>query len=343
VGHVAATGQPRIALDVGADAVHFKNPHLPETRSEMALPLKVGKQVIGVLDVQSAEREAFDEDDIAVLQTMADQLAVALQNARAYERLRDTADKLREVDELKMQFIANMSHELRTPLNSIIGFSRVILKGIDGPITELQKKDLTTIYNSGQHLLDLINDVLDISKIEAGKMELDLAEVELPPLIESALNTTTGLLRDKPILLRRELTPLPRIRADGQRVRQILLNLLSNAAKFTQEGEIAVRAGLENGSVFVHISDTGPGIPADKLEHLFDAFYQVDGSATRRAGGTGLGLAITKSFVEMHGGTIGVQSTVGAGTTFSVHLPILGPGLHASPTLPGEKHPTAVN
>ncbi|MDQ7030463.1 MAG: ATP-binding protein [Ardenticatenia bacterium] len=326
IGQVTATGKPVVARDTDQDHVHRRNELLPDTRAECAVPLRVGTRIIGALDVQSTEPDVFDEEDIAVLQTLADQLAVAIENARAYQQQRETAERLRELDQLKTQFLANMSHELRTPLNSIIGFSRVILKGIDGPITELQRKDLTTIYNAGQHLLGLINDILDISKIEAGKMELDFEDVDLNQIIDGVLSTTKGLIKDKPVRLRKEVPEeLPTIRADATRVRQILLNLLSNAAKFTEEGEICLTAVRTGDEIMMTVSDTGPGIPEEKQDRLFEAFYQVDSSMTRKVGGTGLGLAIARHFVEMHGGRIWVRSVVGQGSTFGFTLPIAGP------------------
>ena len=329
IGKVTALGKPVVVRDTDSDNAPWRfNQLLPETRAELAVPLRVGQSIIGALDVQSVAPDVFYEDDIAVLQTLADQMAVAIQNARAYEQQLETAEKLREVDKLKTQFLANMSHELRTPLNSIIGFSRVILKGIDGPLSDLQKKDLTTIYNSGQILLQLIDSILDISKIEAGKMELDFEQVDLSQIIDVALSTATGLIKDKPIKLQREIPQnLPKIRADKVRIRQILLNLLSNAAKFTEEGRIRLTVMNLGEEIMISVADSGLGIPPNKQKRLFDPFYQVDGSATRKAGGTGLGLAITKSFVELHGGEIWVQSRGirGSGSTFYVTLPIKGP------------------
>ncbi|MGB0388268.1 MAG: ATP-binding protein [Ardenticatenaceae bacterium] len=329
IGQVTMTGEPIVVRDTDqGSAPWIFNELLQETRAELAVPLRVGDVVIGALDVQSVKPDVFYKDDIAVLQTLADQMAVAIQNARAFEQQLETAEKLREVDKLKTQFLANMSHELRTPLNSIIGFSRVILKGIDGPLTELQHKDLTTIYNSGQILLQLIDSILDISKIEAGKMELDFEPVDLRQIIDVALGTAHGLIKDKPIKLVREVPPdLPKIRADKVRLRQILLNLLSNAAKFTEEGRIRLSVTNLGHEVMISVADSGLGIPKEKQKKLFDAFYQVDGSATRKAGGTGLGLAITKSFVALHNGEIWVESSGmrGMGSTFFVTLPIKGP------------------
>jgi CheY-like chemotaxis protein len=219
-----------------------------------------------------------------------------------------------------------MSHELRTPLNSIIGFSRVILRGIDGPLTELQQADLTAIHNSGQHLLGLINDILDLSKIEAGKMELSLEDMDLADVVKGVMSTAIALVKDKSVELRQEVpADLPAIRADARRIRQVILNLVSNAAKFTEQGRITTRVELTPREVEVSVIDTGIGIPADKLEHVFEEFTQVDASTTRRAGGTGLGLAISRRFVEMHGGRMWVESKLGAGSRFAFNLPLERP------------------
>lgn len=236
--------------------------------------------------------------------------------------------EMREIDRLKSQFLANMSHELRTPLNSIIGFSRVIIKGIDGPVTELQQQDLTAIYNSGQHLLGLINDILDLSKIEAGKMELAFDEVNIADIATSVLATMSGLIKDKPIQMKRVIQPdLPAVRADAIRIRQVMINLLSNAAKFTDEGNILMEICLQpsvagRNEVRISVTDTGPGIAPHDQAKLFQPFSQVDDSPTRKTGGTGLGLSICQHIVNMHGGKIWVDSDVGKGSTFHFTLPL---------------------
>ena len=293
------------------------------THSYIGVPLMSRDQVIGVLSVQSSRPNAYSEEDLRLLETVATQASTAIENARAYERLAETAEELREIDRFKTQFLANMSHELRTPLNSIIGFSRVMLKGIDGPLTELQSTDLQSIHNSGQHLLGLINSILDMSKIEAGKMELAIEELALPPVLDAVLDTTKALIKDRPVELRTILPDdLPTVRADAQRVRQVLLNLMSNAAKFTDEGLITLMAEVGPEFVTISVTDTGIGIEPEAQNRLFIPFQQVDGSTTRRAGGTGLGLAISRSFVDMHGGEIWVESVPGKGSTFSFTLPI---------------------
>lgn len=328
VGKVAIDGQPVIVNDIASNPLFVPNPLLPDTKAEAAIPLRIGNRIIGALDIQATTEGAFTDDSISVLQTLADQVAVAIDNARSFELSQQAVMEMREIDRLKSQFLANMSHELRTPLNSIIGFSRVILKGIDGPVTELQQQDLTAIYNSGQHLLGLINDVLDLAKIEAGKMELAFDEVNMTDVISSVMSTMSGLVKDRPVELKRIIEPsLPTVRADAIRIRQVMINLLSNASKFTDEGDILVEARTVLGStgrnqVMVSVTDTGPGISLDDQAKLFQAFSQVDDSPTRKTGGTGLGLSICQELINMHGGRIWVESEVGKGSKFHFTLPL---------------------
>ncbi len=327
VGSVASSGTLLVSNNVAENPLYTYDPLLPETRAETAIPLRIGQRVIGVIDIHAREVDAFNEDEISVLQTLGDQVAVAIDNARSFELSQQAVLEMREADRLKSQFLANMSHELRTPLNSIIGFSRVILKGIDGPVTELMQQDLTAIYNSGQHLLGLINDILDSAKIEAGKMELAFDEVGIADLVHSVLSTMSGIVKDKPIELRQNIEPsTPTVRADAIRIRQVMINLLSNAAKFTEEGAITVEVApyKEEGRTMVQISvsDTGPGISLKDQEKLFQPFSQVDASPTRKSGGTGLGLSICKQLINMHGGQIWVESEEGRGSTFHFTLPL---------------------
>jgi PAS domain S-box-containing protein len=328
VGKVAERIEPILVDDTELEPLYVPNPFLLDTRSEVAIPLRIGTRSVGVIDIQSTQTHAFTEDDLSVLQSLADQVAVAIDNARSYELSQQLIQELREIDLLKSQFLANMSHELRTPLNSIIGFSRVILKGIDGPVTEMQQQDLTAIYNSGQHLLGLINDILDLARIEAGKMELNFEEVHLAEMTTSVMATAKGLIKEKPIQLQQRIpSDMSTVRGDAMRVRQILLNLISNAAKFTDEGSITVETLVQRGSTgkleaLINVIDTGPGISAEDQNKLFQAFSQVDGSATRKSGGTGLGLSICANLVQLHGGRIGVHSEVGKGSVFWFTLPL---------------------
>lgn len=301
-------------------------PPTPYTRAEAVLPLRLGDRVMGVLDVQSTQREAFEADDVSVLQNVANQVAIALENARAYALQREAAERLRELDRSKRRFLANMSHELRTPLTNIIGFARLMLKGIDGPLTDQQRHDLEIIYHNGEHLLGLINDLLDLSQIEAGLMELEFRKVDLADLIRSVMATASALVRGKPVVLREIIEPdLPHVRADPARVRQVLLRLLANATKFTDQGSITVRAWPVDGEVWVSVSDTGIGIPPEFRERIFERFEQGVMENGRRPDGAGLGLALSKEFVEMHGGRIWVESEVGKGSTFTFTLPQWSP------------------
>ncbi len=328
IGSVTGTGSTLVINNTALDPLYRPNPLLPETRSQIGIPLKIGARVIGALDIHSDEINTFHPEEIAVLETLADQISVAVENARSYDTAQKAIEDMKQLDIIKSQFLANMSHELRTPLNSIIGFSRVILKGIDGPITEQQQQDLSAIYNSGQHLLGLINNILDLSKIEAGKMELTPEELNIADAIANVVSTSAGLVRDRPIKLVQEIeSGLPTVRADPMRLRQIMLNLISNAAKFTEEGSITIRASLHTPStgvpeVMVSVTDTGPGIAPEDQKKLFQAFSQVDSSATRKTGGTGLGLSICKRLVELHGGKISVHSAPGKGSTFYFTIPL---------------------
>ena len=328
VGKVAEGMEPMLVNDTDFEPLYVPNPFLLDTRSEVAIPLRIGSRIVGVIDIQSTQVHAFTQDDLSVLQSLADQVAVAIDNARSYELSQQLIKDLREVDQLKSQFLANMSHELRTPLNSIIGFSRVILKGIDGPVTEMQQQDLTAIYNSGQHLLGLINDILDLARIEAGKMELNFEEVHLADMTTSVMSTAKGLVKEKPIQLVQRIPPnMPTVRGDTMRVRQVLLNLISNASKFTDQGSITVESSIQRGptgklEALINVIDTGPGISIEDQKKLFQAFSQVDGSATRKSGGSGLGLSICANLVQLHGGRIGVHSVVERGSTFWFTLPL---------------------
>jgi PAS domain S-box-containing protein len=328
VGRIAETGKSILVDDISAEPLYQPNPLLPETQSEAAIPLRIGTRTVGVIDIQSKQTHAFTADDLSVLQSLGDQVAVAIDNARSYELSQQLIKDLREVDQLKSQFLANMSHELRTPLNSIIGFSRVILKGIDGPVTDMQQQDLTAIYNSGQHLLGLINDILDLARIEAGKMELNFEEVNLSDMVNSVLSTAKGLVKEKPIQLVSKISAeMPAVRGDTMRIRQVFINLLSNASKFTDEGSITVEAHVQKSitgkmEALINVIDTGPGISQEDQDKLFKAFSQVDGSATRKSGGSGLGLSICANLVQLHGGRISVHSEVGKGSTFWFTIPL---------------------
>jgi PAS domain S-box-containing protein len=315
-------------------------PH--ESRLEagrLVIPIATGDAIIGAFEFEmEADSPNWSTQDQELAEEVAQQLALAMQDARSYQLTQQALEEMREADVLKSQFLANMSHELRTPLNSIIGFSKVILKGIDGPVTDTQREDLEAIYNAGQHLLGLISDMLDISRIEAGKLDLSFEQVDLSEVIAGVTSTAVGLVKDKPIELLTDVpADLPKITADRIRVRQVLLNLVSNAAKFTEEGQIAISARTLRSEgvpeVLVAVADTGIGIAPENVEKLFEPFSQVDPSPTRKSGGTGLGLSIARHLVDLHGGRIWVESTLGEGSTFAFTLPLEPPASQAAAEL----------
>jgi signal transduction histidine kinase len=329
-----STGQPSVVeWDEGGAKELFSSPYI---RLEAALPLKIGDQTIGVLDILNTATEegsaphaslSIDDDAISVLQNVANQITIALENARVYKKEKETARRLRETEDFRSRFLAHMSHELRGPLTNIIGFSRLILKGLDGPISEQQRQDIQIIYANSQHLLGLINDLLDVSQIEAGLMKLHVERIDLSEMVKSMMSTTSALLRDKDIKLSCELdNDLPPVRADARRIRQVLLKLVTNAAQFTDQGTIAIRAWYENHGaspqVLVSVSDTGRGISAEDQQRVFEQFEQVKLGDGRRPNGAGLGLALSKEFVEMHGGEIWLESELGIGSTFTFSLPV---------------------
>jgi signal transduction histidine kinase/CheY-like chemotaxis protein/uncharacterized protein YigA (DUF484 family) len=329
IGNCTSTGETVIVNDASHHDLFYPNPLLPDTQSELGIPLKISGKVIGALDLHAKESNAFTEEEVAILQILSDQISVAIDNAKAYAVSQQAVEEMRELDRVKSQFLANMSHELRTPLNSVIGFSRVILKGIDGPINDVQQQDITAIYNSGMHLLNMINEILDLSKIDAGKMELQIEEVNLADVINSAITNTSGLVKDKPIeLIQKIPANLPTVKADEIRINQVLINLISNAVKFTEKGSITIEASVskspeKEAEIMITVADTGIGIAPEDQTKLFQRFSQVDDSPTRKTGGTGLGLSICRSLVELHGGRIGLLSSqVGKGSVFYFTLPL---------------------
>ena len=320
----ARTHEGVIINDVTQAPDFLPNTLLPDTKSEMAVPMVVGDTLVGVLDVQADITNRFTENNVRVKTTLADQIAVAIQNATQYQKQVQMVDQLQTVDRLKSEFLASMSHELRTPLNSIIGYSEVLLDGLDGELNEEATEDVEAIHGGGKHLLTIINDILDLAKIEAGQMFLEPRETNLMTVVEDVLNTCDILARNKGLELKvhRE-TEIPTVKGDAIRLKQIILNLVNNAIKFTDAGSITVDLGLDkNNMIKVRIIDTGMGMNEEELKGLFQQFHQVDGSSTRRAGGTGLGLVITRHLVTMQGGVVEVESEKGVGTTFWFTVPV---------------------
>jgi signal transduction histidine kinase len=265
----------------------------------------------------------FEPEVVRLLSTFATQSALAIQNARLFLEIEDKSRQLEVASQHKSEFLANMSHELRTPLNAIIGFSEVLTERMFGELNEKQDEYLKDIYASGQHLLSLINDILDLSKIEAGRMELEPTEFDLPSAIDNAVTLVRERAGRRGITLGREIdSRVGMIRGDERKVKQVVLNLLSNAIKFTPEGgRIDVRAVVNDGTVEVSVIDTGVGIAPEDQETVFDEFRQV-GTADKKVEGTGLGLALSRKFVELHGGRIWVESEVGQGSTFTFTIPV---------------------
>jgi signal transduction histidine kinase len=331
---------------IGVKAVVDTKP----TESWLGVPMIARDRLIGVISVESFKKNAFTNDDMLLLTAIANQAAVAIENAHLYKdlegltfaleqrvlertnELRETNLRLLAADRSKNQFLANMSHELRTPLNSIIGFSSVLLENTRAVVPQRLYKFLENIHVAGNHLLELINDILDLSKIEAGKMELRTDEFDLRDTIAAVERVMKGFAAEARVSITASIEPsVPPVRLDEGRLKQILFNLLSNAVKFSPDGgpvTIAVTSlpraisPLAVDSVRIDVTDRGIGIPPDELQRIFDEFYQTEEGRRARRGGTGLGLSLTRNFVELHHGRIEVQSVPGEGSCFSLHLPV---------------------
>jgi len=331
---------------IGVKAVVDSKP----TESWLGVPMIARDRLIGVISVESFKKNAFTNDDMLLLTAIANQAAVAIENAHLYKdlegltfaleqrvlertnELRETNLRLLAADRSKNQFLANMSHELRTPLNSIIGFSSVLLENTRAVVPQRLYKFLENIHAAGNHLLELINDILDLSKIEAGKMELRTDDFDLRDTITAVERVMKGFAAEARVSITASIDPsVPMVRLDEGRLKQILFNLLSNAVKFSPDGgpvTIAVKSlprttsPLAVDSVRIDVADRGIGIPPDQLQRIFDEFYQTEEGRRARRGGTGLGLSLTRNFVELHHGRIEVQSLPGEGSCFTLYLPV---------------------
>jgi signal transduction histidine kinase len=293
-------------------------------RSVLAVPLLREERIIGALTVWRKEAGNFSPEVVNLLQTFATQSALAIQNARLFREIEEKSRQIEAANRHKSEFLANMSHELRTPLNAIIGFSEVLQERMFGELNEKQAEYTDDILTSGRHLLSLINEILDLSKVEAGRMELELATFDLPLAIDNARTfvreraTRHGINLDVTVDER-----LGDFVGDERKIKQILLNLLSNAVKFTPEGgRIGIAARQADGAVEISVSDTGIGIAAEDQPKIFEEFRQVGGDSAKKIEGTGLGLTLAKKFVELHGGKIWVESEVGKGSKFTFSLPL---------------------
>jgi signal transduction histidine kinase len=290
----------------------------------LIVPLKIEAKLSGILLIgEKLSSEIFDGQELEMLALLANQAAVSLENARLYEGLSASNARLMEASRLKSQFLANMSHELRTPLNSIIGFSKVLLNRLDGDLSERQEAYVRSVHNSSRHLLELINGILDFSRIEAGKFEMRPERVNLHDLVDECIESSLPLVRDKRIKIEKDVpVELPDIHCDRTRIKQVLLNLLSNAIKFTASGRVLVQARREPEVLHVSVADTGIGISQADLARLFEPFQRLDNPLAQQADGTGLGLAISKKFVELHRGRIWAESRESQGSTFHFTLPL---------------------
>jgi signal transduction histidine kinase len=332
---VAQTARERQSIvfnDVAEAESHAKNPYLPETRSEAGFPMYVGDELVGVMGTQSQIVNRFGPDDVEIFSTLAEQIAIAVKNAQLFESQKRLAEELLKADQTKSQFLASMSHELRTPLNAIINFTEMVAAGMMGPVNEEQAGLLNQSLESSQHLLHLINDVLDISKIQAGQLALFVENnVDLQAELKSAVAMVEPLLNGKPVSLVQDIDQeLPVMTADKRRIRQIVLNLLTNAVKFTDEGSITLSVKKQGDQVLLAVADTGPGISREMQTVIFEPFLQTE-DGLKHAQGTGLGLPITRSLVTAHGGQLWLESEPGEGAAFFVKLPVNGASPAAVP------------
>lgn len=323
ISKAARTREPVIVADATEDKDFLLEPLLPDTRSELAVPMIVGTKLLGVLDVQSDQPHRFTDEDVLINRTLASQVAVALQNAYLYDEQVQATERLREVDRLKTEFLASMSHELRTPLNSIIGFADVLLEGVDGELNEFMQEDVKLIRDSGEHLRTLIDDILDMSKIEAGKMELRYERIDMYQMAHDIISTATPLAKEKGLRLNLFIhNDDIVVEADRTRLRQILWNIVGNGIKFTKQGQVTLTIEKQNGNLLVEVADTGIGIRPEDMDIVFEQFRQVDGKLNREAGGTGLGMPISKNLVELHGGRIWLESRLSEGSQFYFTIPL---------------------
>lgn len=292
-------------------------------RSILVIPLLRPKKIVGALVVRRREPGEFDEQVVHLLETFAAQSVLAIQNAKLFREIEEKGRELEAASRHKSQFLANMSHELRTPLNSVLGFTELLVDGIYGELPDKAKATVARVQANGRHLLGLINDVLDLSKIEAGQLTLALEDYAVGQIVRSTVTAVEPLARAKGLTLATSVTEnLPIGRGDERRLTQVLLNLAGNAVKFTEAGAVDILADAVDGHFEIAVRDTGPGIAPRDQALIFEEFLQVDSSSTRQKGGTGLGLAISRRIVEMHGGTIEVESELGSGSTFRMRIPI---------------------
>ena len=291
--------------------------------SVLVVPLLGQDQIVGSLVLQRRATGDFPASTIGLMQTFAHQSVLAMNNARLFREVEQTGQQLAIANQHKSQFFANMSHELRTPLNSVLGFAELLVDGLYGTMPDKALEILALIQTNGKHLLGLINDVLDMSKIEAGQLTLALEDYDVESIVNTVVASTGSLAQQKQLEVKTSVpTGLPVGRGDERRLSQVVLNLVSNAIKFTDSGSVEIRVAAVDGRFTIAVQDTGPGIAPAEQALIFEEFHQVDNSSTRQKGGSGLGLSISRRLVEMHGGRIDLESTPGIGSTFTVVVPV---------------------
>src|SRR6058998_3396125 len=312
-----------VRSEADADRIRLSAVSAGELRFVAHVPLSARGRTIGLLSAYFHDQRELTDTQARALRTIARLVSVANENADLVGELRVNNLQLERANRLKSEFLASVSHELRTPMNAIIGYTKLMLDGLDGEMTAQQQTDLFRVAQAADNLLGLINGLLDLAKIEAGKMELNVEEVSISEVTEEALELVRPRADEKDLELRSlVLSDLPAAFADRARIRQVLVNLVANAVKFTEHGGVTIRATVVDGWITLGVVDTGVGIPPEAQTYIFDEFRQVDASTTRRYGGTGLGLAISKRLIALHGGRIWVDSTVGVGSSFLFTLPV---------------------
>jgi len=326
IGRLATAGEPITIRDVAdGDAYQSRVRDILLScgyRSLLAVPLLRNERLLGGLVVSRKQAGGFDPRVIDLLKSFATQSALAIQNARLYRELEAKSRQLEVASRHKSAFLTNMSHELRTPLNAIIGFTRIVMRHSHDRLDPKQNENLDKILASGQHLLTLIDAILDLARVEAGRIEIEPVDIELAPVLEQCMRSVEPLVGDSVVLAGTFDRGLPRMLVDEGKLRQIVINLLSNAAKFTVQGRVEVGARERDERVEVTVADSGIGIAADKLELIFGEFEQVDPGDGHARGGTGLGLAIARRLARLMGGDVRAASVPGAGSTFTLSLPV---------------------
>jgi signal transduction histidine kinase len=325
VGRVALRNAPVAVVDAMDDPAYGPKDvaGIGSVHSMLGVPMMRDGKLSGVMCLARDRVEAFSPKQVELVTVFADQAVIAIENVRLITEIQDKSRQLEIASQHKSQFLANMSHELRTPLNAILGYTEMMVDGLYGEVPEKAQTVLERVQSNGKHLLGLINDVLDLAKIEAGQLTLAVEDYSMADMVSTVMSATESLARNKKLGLEQAVPAgLPRGTADARRLTQVLLNLVGNAIKFTDQGKVVISAARAGENFEISVIDTGPGIaPADQAK-IFEEFQQVDNTSTRKKGGTGLGLSISRKIVELHGGRITVESEVGKGSTFKVTLPI---------------------